>query len=70
MVQSDAVNAFMNVFRLRFSMEKNGSRTGNFFEPHRTVCSRMWGAPVESRGGVRNPTANRLLSSALARCNR
>jgi hypothetical protein len=33
------VQAFMNVFKLRFNMLKKGSRTGYFFEPHNVTCS-------------------------------
>ena len=50
MVQSEAVNAFMKVDRLRLSMEKKGSRTLYFSDPHSTVCSRIWATPVESLG--------------------
>lgn len=42
----------MYVFKLRFSMLKNGSRTGYFSLPHNTVCSKMCATPVESVGVV------------------
>jgi len=48
------VYAFMYVFTLRFSMLKKGSRTGNFFDPQRAVCSNTWATPVESVGMVLN----------------
>lgn len=44
----------MYVFKLRFSMLKNGSRTGYFSLPHNTVCSKMCATPVESVGVVLN----------------
>lgn len=50
------VNAFMNVDNERLSILKKGSRTGYFWEPQSTVCSRMWGTPVLSIGVVRNWT--------------
>lgn len=50
------VKAFMKVDSDRFNILKNGSRHGYFCEPHRTVCSRMWGTPVLSMGVVRNCT--------------
>ncbi len=45
----------------------NGSFTGNFAEPQRTECSRMWKTPVLSVGGVLKPMAKALFSSSLAR---
>lgn len=46
----------MNVDRERLSILKNGSLQGYFSEPHSTVCSRMCGTPVLSRGVVLNWT--------------
>src|SRR2546425_1239948 len=37
----------MNVASERRVIEKNGSRTGNWFEPARTTCSRMGATPFE-----------------------
>ena len=68
MVQSEAVKAFMNVLRLRLSMEKKGSRTGNRSEPHSTVCSRMWATPVESWGTVRKMTPKAFSGSDRLTC--
>lgn len=52
MVWSLAVSAFMYVASDRFSILKNGSRSGNAREPHRTLCSRMCGTPLLLRGTV------------------
>ena len=65
MVQSDAVKAFMKVLRLLFNMEKNGSFTGNFLEPHKAVCSRICATPVESDGTVLNAALNVFSLSLL-----
>lgn len=46
----------MNVHSDLFSILKKGSLQGYLWEPHRTVCSRMWGAPLLSAGVVRNCT--------------
>ena len=51
-VQSEAVMAFMKVAMDRLSILKKGSRTGYLRDPHSTVCSKMWGTPVESIGVV------------------
>ena len=61
------VDAFLKVLRLLFSIEKKGSLTGKRREPQSAVCSRMWAIPVESVGGVRKPTAKRLLVSSFCR---
>jgi hypothetical protein len=58
----------MNVLRLRLSMLKNGSRTGNRSDPHNSRCSRMCATPVLSSGGVRSTMENVLLTSAASRC--
>ncbi len=42
----------MNVAILRFVILKNGSRQGNFSEPHNAVCSRICATPVSSFGVV------------------
>ena len=55
-VSYEAVKAFMNVLKLRLSMEKKGSRTEKRCEPHNAVCSRMWATPLESVGTVLNAT--------------
>ena len=62
-VQSALVKAFMKVASDRRVMLKNGSRTGNRFEPARTTCSRMCATPLESFGTVGKKTAKALLSS-------
>ena len=46
----------MKVDNERFNILKNGSRTGYFSDPHKTVCSSMCGTPVLSNGVVRNAT--------------
>ena len=52
-VESGDVIAFMKVDNDRRSILKKGSRTsGNFSLPQRTVCSRMWVAPLSFSGGV------------------
>ncbi len=68
MVQSEAVKAFMKVFRLRFIIEKKGSFTGYFAEPQSAVCSSMWATPVESRGTVLNSTENAFSESGRLTC--
>ncbi len=65
MVQSDAVRAFIKVLRLLFSIEKKGSRTGNFSEPHKAVCSKIWATPLESEGTVLNVTPKVFSLSSL-----
>lgn len=55
------VMAFMNVAKDRFSILKKGSRTGNLWEPHNTVCSKMWGTPVLSMGVVRKATLKKKI---------
>ena len=47
-------------------MEKNGSRTGYCFEPHNTVCSRIWATPVESLGTVLKATPKVFFSVTVA----
>jgi len=42
------------------SLTTKGSLTGNFFEPHKTECSRMCGIPVLSSGGVRKVIPNTI----------
>ena len=61
--------AFKKVFREPFTSSTKGSFTGNFSDPQSTLCSRMWGTPVESFGGVRKPMQNTLLLSSLDRRN-
>ena len=46
----------MKLDRDRVSILKKGSRIGYFFDPHSTVCSKMWATPVQSMGVVGNPT--------------
>ena len=48
--------AFMKFDMDRSSILKNGSRTGNFSEPQRTTCSRMWAIPVSHIGTVLTKT--------------
>ena len=55
--------AFMKVWSDLLIILKNGSRTGNFSEPHNTVCSRMWATPVSSVGVVLKPRLKRLFES-------
>jgi len=57
------VRAFMKVARDLLIILKNGSRTGNLSEPHSTVCSRMWGTPVLSRGVVLNATLKTVVNT-------
>ena len=59
--------AFKNVCMLVFSRLTKGSLTGNFSEPHKTECSKMWNTPVSSAGGVRKAMENALLRSSLRR---
>jgi hypothetical protein len=51
-------------------MEKNGSRQGNFSEPHNVVCSSMWETPVSSIGMaiLRRIYTTQLLPKTVA-CN-
>ena len=51
-VWSLAVSAFIKVAMDRLSILKNGSRSGYVWDPQRTVCSRMWGAPLLLSGTV------------------
>jgi hypothetical protein len=62
--------ALMKVAMLIFTISKNGSRTGNFFDPPRTACSRMCGSPVSSGGGVGKAIARQFSESVAANtCN-
>eukprot|EP00961_Rhodomonas_salina_P289996 3918611-Rhodomonas_salina.1 len=45
------------------SSSTKGSFTGYLRDPHSTECSRMWGIPVESSGGVRKVIPKHLFSS-------
>ena len=58
--------AFKNVCMLVFSRLTKGSLTGNFSEPHRTECSRMWKTPVSSAGGVLEGDGERLVAVVVA----
>src|ERR1700722_19183725 len=58
----------MKVLRLLLDIEKKGSRTGNFFEPQRTVCSKIWATPLEVFGLVCKERLNRFSSSSVCRC--
>jgi hypothetical protein len=50
------VKAFIKVDNDLLSILKNGSLTGNLWDPHNVVCSRMCGTPVLSIGVVRSIT--------------
>jgi hypothetical protein len=54
------VQAFINVLNDLFNIEKNGSLTGYFFDPHNVTCSRICATPVESVGIVLNVTLEML----------
>ncbi len=58
--------AFKNVFSEPFTNSTNGSFTGNFSEPHNTLCSKIWATPVLVSGGVRKPMEKTLFSSSLS----
>ena len=66
-VLSPKVMALRNVCMLVFSRLTNGSFTGNFRDPHKTECSRMWKTPVSSAGGVLKDMEKALLTSSFAR---
>ncbi len=53
-----------NVFKEPFSKFTNGSFDGYFRDPHKTLCSKMWGIPLWLSGGVRNVIPKTLLSSS------
>ena len=55
-VKSEAVKAFIKVLKDLLVIMKKGSLTGYFFDPHNTVCSKIWATPVESTGKVLNAT--------------
>lgn len=57
------VKAFMNVDSDLLSILKKGSLQGYFSDPHSTVCSRMCGTPVLSRGVVLNWTLRKQRGS-------
>ncbi len=67
MVLSGKVMALRNVCMDPLSRLTKGSLTGNFSDPHRTECSRMWNTPVSSAAGVLKETENALLASSLRR---
>ena len=56
--------ALRNVLSEPLANSTKGSFIGYLSEPHSTECSIICGAPVESKGGVRNPMKKTLLSSS------
>ena len=54
----------MKLLRERLIILKKGSRTGNCFDPHRTMCSRICATPLSVIGTVRKQMLKTLLVSA------
>ena len=67
MVLSGKVMALRNVCIDPLRRLTKGSFTGNFSDPQRTECSRMWNTPVSSAAGVLNEMENDLFTSPLRR---
>lgn len=54
----------MYVLNERFSIMKNGRRTGNFALPHNVVCYSTCEVPLLLQAGVRKPMQKLLLASS------